>query len=135
MIGVSVKDADQTTPNNTIASATGTNLSPTASATSVSGDLVLGFMFYIDSGSNQAVWSRGSQTALETIRQATTPYEGMDAAYQTASGTSTSCSWSITGTGAIDTWGTFGLAINAASGGGGGTTLSRVWWDMIGADD
>lgn len=124
LIGVSTKDTDQTTPNNTVASATGTNVSPTASATSVSGDLVLGFMFYLDSGANEATWTRGGQTVLETIRDASTPYEGIDAAYQTAAGTSTAASWSISGTGALDEWGVFALAVNAATGGGGGSTLT-----------
>lgn len=124
LIAVSTKDTDQTTPNNTVASATGTNVSPTASATSVAGDLVLGFMFYLDSGANEATWTRGGQTVIETIRDASTPYEGIDAAYQTAAGTSTAASWSISGTGALDEWGVFALAVNMASGGGGGSTLT-----------
>lgn len=124
IIAVSVEDADQTTPNNTVASGTGTNLTPSAAATSVSGDLVLDGFFYMDGGADQETFTEGAgQTVIETIREATTPYEGAGSSQETASGVSTTMSWTINSGSGIDTWGIFAFAVNEAAAGGGGTAL------------
>lgn len=120
IIATSWKDVDQTTPFNTIASATGTNLTPTASPASVSGDEVMDYMFYMDGGADQETFTEGAgQTVIQTIREATTPYEGMGSSQETATGASTTMSWTINSGSGIDTWGIFAFAVNEAAAGGG----------------
>jgi hypothetical protein len=124
IISVSVKDADQSTPNNTLAAATGSNSNPTVNATSVSGDLVLDFQFWLDgNGNGLAQAPNGSQTALQEIEGSDLFYEGMGASYLTASGTSTTMAWTLSGFTLGNTnWSTYACAINAAGGGGGPAT-------------
>lgn len=119
IIGVAVQDADQTTPNNTLAqtSGSGAGAGATVNATSVSGDLVLDFVSFLDLGGNSLTLTAGAgQTELEDLASGVIgPYEGAGASSETASGTSTTMSWTISGTGDRN-WGIFALAINAPSG-------------------
>lgn len=123
LVCVAVQDADQTTPNGTVATATGgSDLIPTVNATSVSGDLVLDFMSWLDlSGSSKTCSVGAGQTSLQNIGAAAiSPYEGAGASWETAAGTSTTMSWSVSATGiGLVNWYTFALAVNGVAGGGG----------------
>lgn len=121
IIGVAVEDADQSTPNGTVATATGTNLTPSVAAASVSGDLVLDGVFFLDTaGGAKTLLAGAGQTSLQEIEGADTGYEGTGASRETASGASTTMSWTINSA-PIDEWGIFAFAVNAATGGGGPT--------------
>lgn len=115
LIGVNVQDADQTTPNNTVAQATGTSTTPSVNATSTSGQLVLDFMSWMDLGNNSRTVTVGaSQTSIKEVEGATLGYEGAGSSYETATGASTTMSWTISG--AVDNTGIYAFSINDASG-------------------
>jgi hypothetical protein len=130
IIGVAVQDADQGTPNGTVAQATGSTLSPTVNATSVSGDLVLDFMSWLDIGGDSGTCAVGaSQFEMQNLGAAEiSAYEGAGASRETASGVSTTMSWTVSDAAAID-WGTFALAVNEAAAGA-ASTLPLVAKDM-----
>jgi hypothetical protein len=122
VIAVQVQDADQTTPNNTVATATGTNAAPTVSATSVAGDLVLDFVSFLDIGGQSFGLTDDVPDSLQELDNGTGigPFEGAGASRETAAGTSTTCSWTAGGTLAGGGWSIFAFAVNAAAAGGGG---------------
>lgn len=124
IIPVAVEDADQATPNGTVAQGTGTNLSATVNADSVAGDLVLDFLSYLDSaGGGRTCTKDASQTEIQNLGGVQiTAFEGAGSSSETAAGASTTMSWAISGGGSIDGWGTFAFAVNGATGGGGDTT-------------
>ncbi len=119
LISVSVKDADQTTPNGTVAAATGHATNITVNATTVSGDLVLDFAFFLDGNGNNIVMAAGgSQASLKEIDGTDLGYEGMGSSSLSASGTSTTMSWTLTGADLGNTdWSTFAADINPAGAG------------------
>jgi hypothetical protein len=119
VIAVQVQDADQTTPNNTVATATGTNASPTVTATSVSGDLVLDFVSFLDIGGQSFQLTDDVPDSLQELEGAggISAFEGAGASRETAAGTSTTCSWTVGGTLAGGGWSIFALAVNAAAAG------------------
>ena len=118
IIAVAVQDADQTTPNGTVATATGTSNTPSVAATSTSGQLVLDFVSFLDTGSDTLTVGAG-QTQLENIAGgAFSSFEGSASSTETASGSSTTMSWTISDV-SVNGWGIFAFAINDASGGGG----------------
>jgi hypothetical protein len=114
---VAVQDADQTTPNGTVAQANAnTSVLPTVNATTVSGDLVLDFAYWLCTGGHTlALVADASQTQLTTQ---TNEFESASCSSETASGTSTTMSWTISGAG-VDTWGwgLFAFSVNAAASG------------------
>lgn len=128
IMAVAVEDADQSTPNGTVATGTGTSANILATAAAVVGDLVLGSGFFLDlSGSGCTLAVAGGQTALQEIEGADTNYEGLATSRLTAAGTSVAMSWTISGSGASTSdWGAFALAVNAAGGGGGGPTVKPL---------
>lgn len=115
LIAVSVKDANQTTLTNTVAQATGSNSTPTANATSVSGDLVVGCSYYGASGgvSAMSLTLGAGQTITQEILGSVSGFEGMGGSYETASSTSTTHSYTIAN-GPPEGWGIFAMAVNAA---------------------
>lgn len=118
IIGVSVKDADQTTPNGTVAQNSGTTTTPSATAATVSGDLVLSFMSWLDlSGSSRTCTA--SDTSIQEIEGGANGmvYEGAGSSYGTASGATKAMNWTLSGS--VTRWGEFAFAINAAAVGGG----------------
>lgn len=112
MFVVSVKDTDQTTPNNTVAQANGASTGPTVAATSVSGDLVLDFLAGGEQSTN-TVTNDASQTLLQEY-EGSTAYCVGGCSHETATGTSTTMSWAL---GTSCPWGIFALAINGAAAG------------------
>lgn len=113
-IAISVKDCDQTTPNNTVAQATGTGTAATVSATSVSGDLVIDSVCCSDnSASNPTIAVNGGQTSRQEIEGATLAYEALGSSTLTATGTSTAMPWTVTST--AFGWGMFAFATNGAA--------------------
>lgn len=134
IIAVSVKDADQATPNGTVATANGSGTGPTVGAASVAGDLVLDGVYFLDlNGSARTLAEGAGQTELQELRDASHPYEGMAASHETAAGTTTTMSWTISGS--VDFWSAFAFAVNAATGGGGGggaAAAAHHYYQMIG---
>jgi hypothetical protein len=117
IIAVQVQDTDQTTPNNTVATATGTNASPTVNATSVSGNLVLDFVSFLDIGGAGYGLTDDVPDVLQSLTGAggISAFEGAGASRETAAGTSTTCSWTVGGTLAGGGWSLFALAVNDAA--------------------
>jgi hypothetical protein len=111
IIGVSTKDTDQTTPNGTLASATGSGTGPTVAATTTSGNLVLDFMSWLDGGGSSFTVTDDVPDSLQEIEGATLQYEGAGASRETAAGASTTTSWTISG-GAGNDWGIFAFQVN-----------------------
>lgn len=114
---MSFTGVDQSTPTRTVASATGTGgvptFTPTVNATSVSGDLVVDAMAFLNSNSDSAtVAPNGSQTSRQEVEGADLVYEGMGCSTLTASGVSTTMAWTVSGTtGGTQNWGTFAMAL------------------------
>jgi hypothetical protein len=113
VIGVSTKDAHQTAPEGTIATATGTDTAPTVNATTVSGDLVLDGVFFLDiAGFSRTLTQGGSQTLRKKIDGADIVFEGEGSSTATAASSSTTMSWTISGV--VTAWGIFAFSVNAA---------------------
>lgn len=115
-------DVSQATPNGTLASATGSAATVSAGAVTTSvGQRVLNFGHAMNTGVFGGAGVFGSPTGTE--RQDTnttgTAYDAVAAQEQTASGTSTTPTWSIAG--GFDGWTSWAFAVNAATGGGGYT--------------
>lgn len=123
IVSVSTKDTDQTTPNGTIATATGAaSLAPSVSATTISGDLTVDFTFVgNNTGDGPTLAATAGQTSLQEIEGADTGYEAFGTSWKTAAGASTTMSWTATGTGAQTNWSAMAFAVKAVSGGGGST--------------
>lgn len=115
-IAYSAQDADQTTPNGTVAAATGNSTTPSAAADSASGDLVICGTTFLDTGGAADTLST-ADTSRQEIEGADLSFEGMGVAEKTATGASTTMSWTISN---AMPWGIYVLAINGVSGGGGG---------------
>lgn len=116
IIGVSVQDADQTTPNGTVANANGTSTSPSVNASSASGQLVLDFMSWSDiAGAARTATVGAGQTSLQEIEGAAISYGGECSSRETAGGASTTMSWSISNS--ISDWLSLAFSINDASSG------------------
>lgn len=113
-IAYAAKDADQTTPNNTVAQASGSSNTPSVAATSVAGDLVICGATFLDTGGTSETLST-TDTSRQEIEGADLVFEGMGVSEKTATGTSTTMSWTISDP---DPWGIFALAINGAAAGG-----------------
>lgn len=121
IIGVWVGSGiDATTPNGTVATATGTNTTPTATATTTAGQLVL--MLAAASKDNTAARTFNSPTGTERFDAATSPddYDNVAAQDLTASGSSTSPQWTLSGT--VNGWSAFVIPINDAA--ASGTTVN-----------
>ena len=121
IIGVWVGSGiDATTPNGTVATATGTNTTPTATATTTAGQLVL--MLAAASKDNTAARTFNSPTGTERFDAATSPddYDNVAAQDLTASGSSTSPQWTLSG--AVNGWSAFVIPLNNAA--ASGTTIT-----------
>lgn len=121
IIAVSVKDADQTTPNQTVASGTGTTQTITTTATGLTaGQLVLDGAFLLDgTGSGRTILAQGTQSSKQEIEMS---FEAQGSSTETASGITQAMSWAISSAlGGNSGWGSFSFGINEAGGGGGGT--------------
>lgn len=121
-IGVSYKDVDQATPNDTVAQATGTGVAPTVNATSASGKLVISGVTFIDTGGNGFTLST-SDTSRQEIEGADLLFEGSGASEKTATGSSTTMAWTISDSAS---WGIFALTLNGSSSAPSGANLSWI---------
>lgn len=112
IICIAFTNADQTTPNGTIAAATGTNFSISNTATTVSGDLVVDGAFFLDLSCANYVFSvGGSQTQRGKIEGTDVACEGLSNSTITASGSTQAMTWTVpTATGTLE-WGTFAFAL------------------------
>jgi hypothetical protein len=127
---VAFSGVDQATPKNAIVYANSTGTAPSANASSTSGQTVLGCEFSVEYTASSGTVT-AAQTAIDEVEGADTTFETLGNSYTTASGSSTTMNWTLSIT---SWWSVFAFSINDAAGGG-GTTLTRYWWDMIGADD
>lgn len=123
-------NADQVTPNGTVitgVNASGTNFTPSVAAASIAGDMVSDSLFVISSNTDSKTLTVGAgQTSIQEIEGlATGGYEDLGASYETASGTSTTMSWSIGGTSSNLESTMFAFAINGASSSASATSSRR----------
>jgi hypothetical protein len=126
IIGVAVEDADQTTPNGTVATNTGsTSNAVTVDAVSASGNLVLDFASHLSGGGGGKTHTVGAnQTQLQNIAGgAFSAYEGASSSSEIASGTATTMSWTLSD---FIEWATFAFAVNAAAAGGSSTLMGQA---------
>lgn len=111
IIAISFTTTDQTTPTRTVATATGTSTAPSVNATSVSGDLVVDGVAFLDTdGGSRTLTVGASQTSRQEIEGADLVYEGAGVSTEAATGTSTTMSWSMSGSGGRP-WATFAMAL------------------------
>ena len=129
IIAVAVQDADGT--ENTIAYATASSsTAPTVNATSVSGDLVLGFLSVLDGSGGNPQLTAG-QTSVYELESSTAGtggignFESAGIEQDTASGTSTTISWTLSD---LSDWGLHAFAVNGATGGGATTDQEGFQW-------
>ena len=117
LIAVATEDTDQTTPNNTVASGIFNNsVTPSKTATSVSGDLVLDFCAIAEEdGVSATISATAGQASLQEIEGSTTVYETFGASTKTASGTTTTMGWTGTAATTHAYNGQFAFALNGAA--------------------
>lgn len=126
VIWVSVKDADQSTPNGTVATATGSGTTATVNATSAAGELVLDGVGTSDNGANNLTLTVGAdQTSNQEVDGADLGFESSGSSRETAAGASTTMSWTISGAPAFG-WGMFAFQVNAAA--AAGVALQESGW-------
>lgn len=116
---VTYTGVDQTTPKGTVATATGANATPTTPVVSVSGDICLDFVWVLDNAGLFPTLTVGAgQSSIQEIDGVLGfQYECAGSSDETASGTSTTMSWSI-GVAPSPEWGIISFAIKAAAAGG-----------------
>lgn len=116
LLAISVQDANQSTPEGTVATGSGTNASPTVNATSTNGDLILDFMSWLDTAASGRTISVGpGQTSRQEIEGATLLSQaGAACSTETAAGVSTTMSWTMSGA-PSDGWATFAFQVNGLS--------------------
>jgi len=119
IIAASFSGVDQGTPLGTSNSGTGTNHAPTVAVTSVSGDLVVDGTWFVDSSANSwGLTKDASQTLLQGFGGGVISiYEDAGASSEVASGTSTTMSWTISGSGGAPDWGVIGVAVKSGGSG------------------
>jgi hypothetical protein len=102
VLAISVKDANQSTPETTPNTATGDGSSVTISVTATgvtSGQLIIdGQMFLDEGGGSRTMIAGGSQTSRQEIEGANTVYEGLGVSTLSSAGTSQAMSWTISST-------------------------------------
>lgn len=126
VVAVSYTGVDQATPKGTVASATGGGAAITVDAASVAGDLVADFAAFTDSGGGSLTLAAGAgQTSRQEIEGSDLQYDGCGASEETASGASTTMSWTVSNS-SIDGWGILAAALKAAGAGGGTTTTTTL---------
>jgi len=115
IIAFAIENCDQSTPNNTIATATGTNAAPTVNAISSANDLVLDFMSWLELDGDSYTCTIGANQVQSANLGggAFNPNEGAGASHETATGASTTMSWTISGTGYQQGWGIYAFSLNA----------------------
>lgn len=123
LMGVSATGVDQTTPIGTLASATGTNNSPTVNATTVADDLVVGMVGVWADGTSPTVTVGAGQTARQEIEGGAFGDDGWGVCTETATGTSTTTNWTTTGN--VGAWGVFALPLKPVAAATGRPPLSR----------
>lgn len=109
-------DIDQATPNGAVVQASGTATTLSAGAvTTVAGQRVIQFATVIDVDGTYGDNGLDSPTGTERHDGFTSPtaYDHWGAQEQTASGTSTTPTWTVSG--AYTAWATFAFALNVAS--------------------
>lgn len=125
LICIAVEDADQSTPNGTVASGSSSSNSPSLAAAAVVGDLVLNFLALMDNDSTSKTLTAGatSDQEIEGLEGGNLDgYECAGGQHDTAASTSHAMSWTIGGRTAPNAWVyQFSFAVNAAAGGGGPT--------------
>lgn len=116
LICISVKDANQSSPNTTVVTATGGPAGPmTVTATGLtSGMLVIDGQFYLDEGAgNRTITAGGTQSSKQEIEGSDTGgYEGMGVSTETAAGTTQVMSWAFSpDSPAAGAWGSFTFGV------------------------
>lgn len=115
VIAVSFKDANQTTPNDTVGTGTGTNLNPIATGPSVLDNLVLNFVHVLSTtgSSSLGITANGSQSSKQEIEGSTVGgFHAVGASTLPAGGATTAMSWTtVNMSGGPSGWGSFTLAL------------------------
>ena len=106
---------DQTTPNGTIAKATGagTTTVSAGAVTTTNGQRLLQFGQFLDTSPNARTYDSPTGTERHDLAMTPSNYDGIAAQEQTASGSSTTPTWTMSS--AADGWGSFAFALNEAS--------------------
>lgn len=113
--GVALTGVDTTTPNGTIGTGTAhLNVSATATATTTSGQFVLGMCHIVNTTASSATTFSPTSGNNERFDVPTAPtgFDAITAADQTAAGSSTSTTWTISQT--VDDWRAFAIPVNDA---------------------
>lgn len=128
LIAVNYQDCDQTNPNGTIVTASGTNATPSANVPSAVGQLVADFLGWLDTAASGRTITVGSgQTSRQEIEGATLLSEaGAASSTEVATTTSTTMDWTMSGA-PSDGWATFAFALNGISATGSGPAPKTIW--------
>lgn len=126
LVAASYAGVDTSTPNRTVATATGSNATPSVAATSVSGDLVVDVAGFLDgNGAALTLTVGASQTSHGEVEGANLTFEGLGTSHEAATTTSTTMSWTISGT-PQQGWATIAYALIPSTGGGGVITTKTM---------
>lgn len=119
---VSATGVDQAASLGTIGTGTGTNLSPSVNVTTAVDDFVVDCVWAGDTGGfGRTLTAGANQISRQEVEGANpTIYEAFGMSTEVATGTTTTMSWALSGTGSIDGWGIFAVPLKPAAGGGGG---------------
>lgn len=108
---------DTSTPNGTVGTADNNTTSPSATATTTTGQLVLSMCYFLDTAPSTTDYTSPSGTQRHKAITSPDEYLGLVSQDQTAAGSSTSPSWTISE--ALDRWYMVAIPLNAAAGGSG----------------
>jgi hypothetical protein len=117
LVAASYTGVDQTTPLGTAATATGASSSAiTVNVSSAAGDLVVDAAGFLDDGgANRTLAVGADQTSRAEVEGADLGFEGLGMSEEAGAATVT-MSWTISA--AVNAWGTIGVALKPAAGGG-----------------
>ncbi len=115
LMGVSATGVNQSTPTGTIASATGASQTPTVNATTVADDFVIDMVGYWSDGTTPLLTVGAGQTSRLEIEGSPFLDDAWGMSTETATGTSTTMSWSGSGAFAPQ-WGIYAVPLKPVAG-------------------
>ena len=133
MLCMSSKDTDQTTPNGTVATATGTASPITVNVSTTSGELCYDFAFLGNDAADSPTVTVGSnQTSKQEIEGGVpSAYEAAGCSTSTAASSTETMDWTFASA-TSPHWATFAFQVTGISGGGGGDPAATGFKSLLG---
>lgn len=133
MTCMSSKDTDQTTPNGTVSTSTGTSSPITTNVSTTTGELCFDFVFLgNDAADSPTITVGANQTSKQEIESGSpSPYEAMGCSVSTAASSTETMDWTFASA-TSPHWSTYAFQVNGISGGGGGDPAATGFKSLLG---